>query len=238
MSCFRKQFFCGNLISYDCDEKRKLYFLRFFNAHSSENFHGMHHAFNGMRRGVIDKWFKGGDVNILSVGGGPGADIHGVIKYLECEGKIRGGDLSINVVRLDIENKWDEMFNDVMEYFFPSIKFQTIHLDVNNGFDPIHGQKFNLVTASYLVSELGETECLKLAEEVGSVLINGGVLMINDRNENAVKKKIEFIFNGIRISPRSCCLSEWGGYLYPGDIADNVNPKLSMNSIFFIGEKG
>ncbi|MBO9494886.1 hypothetical protein J7438_12445 [Thalassotalea sp. G20_0] len=115
-----------------------------------ENYHGA----TNISCDVLDSWFEVEHVDILSVGGGPGSDVCGVLEYLEKQAKRRNIELSVDVIRLDIEDQWDEVFNDIMERFFPWVNYRTVHMDVNDGFGLISGEKFNLVTASYLTSEL------------------------------------------------------------------------------------
>lgn len=233
LDCFQSQFFDGNEISYDCEEKRKLYVLRYFPVHCMENYHGA----KNIPSDVIDNWFEDGHVDILSVGGGPGSDICGVLEYLEDEARSRQVDLSVDVVRLDIEDQWDEVFDDVMERFFPWASYRTVHLDVNDGIDLRSDDNFDLVTLSYLTSELSTEACLNLADEVDSVLVDGGVLMINDRPEDVVEQDIRSIFERIEVSYGEYSLSAWAGYRYPNHISDVVGPKFNMNSSMFIGVK-
>jgi hypothetical protein len=233
LECLQSQFFDGNEISYDCEEKRKLYVLRYFPVHCRENYYGA----KNIPCDVINNWFEDGHVDILSVGGGPGSDICGVLEYLEEEAKRRQVDLSVDVVRLDVEDQWDGVFDDVMERFFPWASYRTVHLDVNEGFDLISDESFDLVTASYLTSELSKKACLDLADEVDSVLVDGGVLMINDRPEDVVELNIRSMFDRIELSYEEQFLNSWAEYSYPNDIAMVVGPKFNMKSSIFVGVK-
>lgn len=234
MECFKQQYFDGNKISYDCAEKRKLYVLRYFPVHCIENYHGT----TGIPCDVIGSWFKDGHVDILSIGGGPGADVCGALKYLEDEAKRRLVEFSVDIVRLDIEDQWDEVFDDVMERFFPWASHRTVHLDINDGINLIPNKSFDLVTASYLTSELSTEACLNLADEIDTVLVDGGVLMINDRPEDVVKRDIRSMLDRIELSYNEHFLNSWAGYRYPNDVASIVGPKLQMNSSMFVGMKG
>lgn len=232
--CFHNQFFDGNEISYNCEEKRKLYLLRFFSVHCMENYYGAAHISSD----IIDDWFEVGHVDILSVGGGPGSDVCGVLEHLEKEVGRRNVDLSVNVLRLDIEDQWDEVFDDIMERFFPWVNHRTAHLDVQNGFGSISDESFDLVIASYLTSELSTEACLNLSDEIDSVLDDRGVLIINDRPEGAVERDIRSMFDRIEIEFDELFLNDWAGYSYPNDIAAIVGPKFNMNSSMFVGVKG
>jgi hypothetical protein len=233
MECFKCQYFDGNEISYDCVEKRKLYVLRYFPVHCMENYHGS----TNIPCDVIDSWFEYGHVDILSIGGGPGSDVCGALEYLEEEAKRRQVELSVDIVRLDIEDQWDEVFDDVMERFFPWVSHRTVHLDVNGGINLISNGGFDLVTASYLTSELSAEACLNLADEVDTVLIDGGVLMINDRPEDVVERNIRSMLDRIKLSYDEYFLNSWAGYSYPNDVASVVGPKFRMNSKMFVGVK-
>ncbi|QCT98243.1 hypothetical protein FEV13_15680 [Stutzerimonas degradans] len=233
LDCFKRQYYDGNEIGYDCVEKRKLYLLRYFPAHKAENYQG---AFR-ISDDVIDDWMGHGYIDILSVGGGPGSDICGVLEYLEEEAEKREIELSVNVIRIDIEDQWDDVFEDVMQRFFPWANCQTIHRDVNKGLDSISDERFDLVIASYLTSELSTKQCMNLANKIDSVLTDGGVLMINDRPEDVVEKDIRSMFQSIELSYEEYFLSGWAGYSYPNDIANAVGPKFRMNSRMFVGVK-
>lgn len=233
LDCFQGQYFDENEISYDCVEKRKLYLLRYFPVHKAENYQGAIRISDD----VIDDWLEQGRIDILSVGGGPGSDVCGVLEYLQEVATQQEVELSVNVTRLDIEHQWDDVFDDVMERFFPWADYQTVHRDINAGLGSISDERFDLVIASYLTSELSTAECMKLAKEIDSVLADGGVLMINDRPEDVVERDIRSMFQGIELSYEEYFLSSWAGYSYPNEISKAVHPKFSMNSRIFVGVK-
>lgn len=233
LQCFKRQYYDGNQISYDCEEKRKIYLLRYFPVHKKENYQGA----ISIDGDVIDSWMERGCVDILSIGGGPGADICGVLEYLEEEARRRHIEIDVNVVRLDIEQQWDGVFHDIMERFFPTVEYQIVHLDVNEGFDLFHGCLFDLVTASYLTSELSTEECFNLADEIDCVLADQGVLMINDRPEAAVEEDIRSMFERINLGYEEQSLRGWAEYNYRPEISQAVCPKLTMKSRMFIGVK-
>lgn len=233
VDCFKNQYYGGHEISYDCEEKRKLYVLRYFPVHGKENYSGAER----IPCDVIDEWFDNEHVDILSVGGGPGSDIYGVLAYLKEEALRRQVDLSVDVLRLDIEDQWDGVFDDVMARFFPLVGYRNMKLDVSDGIDSISDESFDLVTLSYLTSELSTESCLNLAEEVDSVLVDGGVLMINDRPEDVVEQDIRSMFERIEVSYKKYSLSAWAGYSYPREISRVVVPKFSMSSSIFVGVK-
>lgn len=178
-------------------------------------------------------------INILSIGGGPGSDICGVLEHLKEEAERREIDLSVNVVRLDIEHQWDNIFNDVMRRPFHriTVNYKTLHLNINEGLGCLSYKKFDLITASYLISELSTSDCISLAAEINFVLADGGVLVINDRPEDSVENKIRSMLDEISMDYKKYTLSEWAGYNYRSDISNTVFPKLNTNSIIFIGAR-
>ena len=231
LDCFKDQYFGGNEISYDCVEKRKLYFLRYFPVHKAENYCGA----TIIPRDVLDGWMENGHVEILSVGGGPGSDICGVLEFLEEEEDLRSISLSVNIVRVDVETQWDDMFDDVMQRLFSWANYRTVHLDVDAGFESLSGENFDLVLASYLTSELSTDSCLKLADDINSVLATDGVIMVNDRPENAVECDVRSMFDRVGFGYEERRLTSWAGYRYSKEVAEAVNPKFSMNSRVFVG---
>ena len=234
IECFKNQYFNNNKISYDCEEKRKLYVLRYFNVHQAEN----HSGLSMLPDGIINGWFEGGAVKILSIGGGPGSDVYGALNYVIDEINEREEDLDIIVSQVDAQTHWDNIFDDVMQRFFPwCLDYKKIPLDIKAGLRSIPCQDFNLVTASYLVSELSHKASMSLAVDINSLLGSGGVLMINDRSEDVVEKRICLMFDKIGMGYQKYYLTSWAGYDYPCEIADIVRPKFKMHSTVFLGVK-
>lgn len=234
MECFKKQYFSNNTISYDCEEKRKLYVLRYFNAHQAEN----HHGLPKIPSAIVNGWFESGLIKILSIGGGPGSDVYGALHYVKEEIDQRNECLNIIISQVDAQTHWGNIFDDVMQRFFPWCSdYQKIQLDIKNGLRSISCQDFSLVTASYLVSELSDQASLDLASDIDSLLGSGGVLMINDRSEDVVETRIRSMFDKVGMDYKKYPLTSWAGYSYPPEIADIVNPKFNMNSKVFLGVK-
>lgn len=234
IECFKNQYFNNNKISYDCEEKRKLYVLRYFNVHQAEN----HSGLSMLPDGIINGWFEGGAVKILSIGGGPGSDVYGALNYVIGEINKREEGLEIIVSQVDAQTHWGNIFDDVMQRFFSWCDdYQKILLNIEDGLQSISDQDFNLVTASYLVSELSDQASLSLASDIDSLLGNGGVLMINDRSEDVIKKRIGLMFDRIGMNYQEHSLTSWAKYSYPSGIADVVHPKFNMHSTVFLGVK-
>lgn len=232
--CLSHQYFNGNEISYSCENKRKLYVLRYLPTHSVEIYQGA----TKIPSDVVNSWFESGYVKILSIGGGPGSDVVGILKFLREESERRGFRLNIDVVQVDIEDQWNEIFDDVIRRLFPNFcQCRKVRLDVEDRQISTVGNDFNLVTVSYLTSELDTQACLNLADDINSILIDGGILMINDRPEDSVELNIQSMFNQICIAYKQESLTEWAGIHYPPNIANEVAPKLKMNSSIFIGAK-
>lgn len=234
IECFKKQYFYNNEISYGCEEKRKLYVLRYFNVHQAENYSGL----STLPDEIINGWLESGAVKILSIGGGPGSDVYGALNYVIDEIDERKEDLDIIVSQVDAQTHWDDIFDDVMQRFFPWCNdYQKILLNIEDGLRLISDQDFNLVTASYLVSELSDQASLSLASDIDSLLGSGGVLMINDRSEDVTKKRIRLMFDNIGMNYQEHSLTSWARYSYPSEIADVVLPKFNMHSTVFLGVK-
>lgn len=234
--CFRRQYFHGNHISYDCIEKRKLYVLRFFPVHSAENREGL----QKISKLVLDNILKYAPIRILSMGGGPGSDIYAAIKFLrEC---IDDATLhKIFVTRVDIQPLWDGFANDTIRLAagdFP-LRIDTLHSDVMHGLETlkIEDEEFDIVLCSYLISELDDSDLRALGKKIRSITWNGGVIIVNDRPENDIEERIRVLFEGAGVNPVEVTNSGWGKYIYSQKIVDALSPKLNMNSKVFIGVK-
>lgn len=234
--CLKRQYFYGNVVSYDCIEKRKLYVLRYLPVHSAENRKGL----GRVTAEVVENILKYAPIRVLSIGGGPGSDIHAVLQFLKRE----IDDVSMHkvfVTRVDIEPLWDEIAADVIKNGSSdlSIRLDTLHADAMSGLDILkdEDEEFDIVLCSYLISELDEATLQILGVKLRRVMWNGGVLMINDRPEEDVRKKIRMVFEAAEIDYSEMNNYGWAGFSYDDEVAQVVEPKFNMNSTVFWGVK-
>ncbi|HHQ4734594.1 TPA: hypothetical protein ACSP2W_004152 [Aeromonas veronii] len=88
---------------------------------------------------------------------------------------------------------------------------------------------------SYLMSELSDAEAYMLAHRVKGLMKSNALIIINDRPEDAVKNRIKKFLDIILPSEsKEHYFTYWGGFTYPEDIKNKMEPKLNMNVVSFI----
>lgn len=236
VDCLRRQYYDGNQVSYDCVEKRKLYVLRYLPVHAAENRAGLRRV----TAGAVEKILEYAPIRILSMGGGPGSDIHAVLEFLRVEIE----DVSehrVFITRIDVEPLWDEIAENIIKDAAGelSIQLDTLHEDVIDGLDMLKNddEDFDIALCSYLISELNETDLQELGQKLREVMWDGGIIIINDRPEAEVKEKIRMVFEAANVDYLEATNSGWGGFVYDDEVAQKVSPKFKMNSVVFWGVK-
>ncbi|WP_148047022.1 hypothetical protein [Pseudomonas fluorescens] len=236
VECLRLQYFDDNDVSYDCVEKRKLYVIRFLPIHAAENRAGLRRVAGN----VMDNILRYAPIRILSLGGGPGSDIHATLEFLKQEIE----DVSLHrifITRMDIEPLWDDVARDVIQSVAGDLLFRldTMHADVMEGLDTLRDddEEFDIALCSYLISELDEADLKGLGKKLRGVMWNGGIIVINDRAEIDVERKIRIVFEAADVDCSEAGNREWAGFRYEDEIFQKVRPKVYMNSTVFWGVK-
>lgn len=235
VECFKSQYYKGNTISYTCEEKRKLYVLRYLPAHVAEIKKGLSRILDQKN----DEWFECDEIKILSLGGGPGTDAYALMLWLD-ENLTSFPSLEyVEIHRVDMEPMWDEIVDELMGSLSGEVEYSLAshHIDVANGLDQLGENEFDLVIVSYLISELSTQETIALSGDVQSLLKRDGVLIVNDRSEEPVVVDIEDFFKNIGMKVSKRVNTEWAGYSYSPEISEVVLPKFKMSSVIYWGEK-
>ncbi len=236
VECLRLQYFDNNDVSYDCVEKRKLYVIRFLPVHAAENRAGLRRV----SENVIANILRYAPIRILSLGGGPGSDIHATLEFLKQEIE----DFSLHrifITRMDIEPLWDDVARNVILNVAGDILFRldTMHANVMAGLDTLReeDEEFDIALCSYLISELDESDLKDLGKKLRRVMWNGGVIVINDRAEIDVERKIRIVFEAANVDCSEAGNQGWAGFPYADEIFQQVRPKVNMSSTVFWGVK-
>lgn len=243
--CFQQMFYDGNPVRYDCETKRLLYILRYLPAHVAENRRGLKAISRNFGK-LIDHWFESGRVRVLSLGGGPGSDIYATLEMLNAwastwdKAGYDSDKIKFEITRVDVEAAWDEIAEDVVNRGIGklNVNFTTVHEDVGEGLDTLSDAEFDIVTMSYLASELSDKACQKLSDTLANIMSNKGVLIINDRPQEEVLARIKGIYRRLGMQLYTGELTEiHAGFHYPDEIANKMNPspKFRMGSTIHLG---
>jgi hypothetical protein len=226
LECFSKQFFGGNKIDYSCEQKRKIYVLRYLPVHV----HEVYIAIKKINDDILEIIKSKNEINILSIGGGPGSDILAIKKFI-VEQINEESMPKFNIFRLDKENGWDSVSKEIVypkisnNFYHNKIKFDITLQKLNKNYN------FDIVTISYLMSEISDSDLSVFTHNVRNFLANKSVLIINDRDEVLVQNRIVAMLNNL---PIKIYFSEseriWCGFSYPDDIGEITKPKRKTNS--------
>jgi ribosomal protein RSM22 (predicted rRNA methylase) len=233
VECFRLQYFDGNTIDYNCEQKRKIYVLKFLPVHV----HEVYIAIKKIKEDILEIISSKNEINILSIGGGPGSDILAIKSFIaeqvkeECMPKF-------NILRIDKENGWDNLSEKIVH---PNFSSKFINGSFNNrkflfNFTLNKLNKnlsFDIILISYLISEISDNDMFIFTHNMQKLLANKSVLIINDRDEYLVQNRILGLLNNLSLKPEKNfveCERIWCGFSYPDDIKTLINPKLKTNS--------
>lgn len=229
-SCCGEQYFDGKQPTYDCEQKRNIYVLRYLPAHIHENYLGALLIPEEIRNQLFAKK----TVKVLSLGGGPGSDIAGFKKFTELLTADEFQCENCEIVRVDKEDGWDKVSGQVIHLFGkPEIEFKHTkrELDVCATSTWFDGKKFDVILISYLLSELNDAQIDALAGNLKKCMSSDALLIINDRSEGVVDGKVTRLSAASGIQRKATQLNdEWARFSYGDDIAKRAKPKFSASS--------
>jgi hypothetical protein len=242
LSCFQKQYFDGNTISYDCNQKTYIYVARYFPVHVKENAV----ALKLIPRDIANRLVAENPVNIISIGGGPGSDTFAVKNFLiEKEGFEINTEKDVYLLRIDKEENWNKIAGAVNSRVASTelIKFdarkQLFDITSRKDWPKKPDRLYNIITMSYFLSEMKSNAEIEVIADYINMISSDicSVLIINDRDEEKVHRFKNLLFDKLDSitkfeldnNSRYHC-----GFFYNDDDRDFISPKLNTNSIRFI----
>ena len=241
LDCFQQQFFGGNKISYDCEEKRNIYVARYFPVHVKENTE----ALNLLPQVYIEKLFKLKKIYIMNIGGGPGSDSFAVKNFfIDKERVCKLQDKKeIYILRVDKETNWNDMAGFVNERIkdTDNIKFNSKRSNFDVGDEKqwtLANRKYNLFTISYFLSEIEENGIEIVAKFVNQYASDTvAAVIINDNDYPKIYTLKQMLFESISCNvnnvdyERADSTTFHCDFFYKDEDRDLIKPKLSTKSI-------
>ncbi|EPF2604469.1 hypothetical protein [Pectobacterium versatile] len=235
LECSYNMYWGGNDVDYQCENKRLIYITRYFPAHSSEIYNALYGLFLTFHDEIKDK----NKLVFASFGGGPGIDTYSFHRLLNsCSEEIECK--SILAFRIEACEEWTELAKEVMFINSPEDferKYYRRIADVTS--DDIRiSEKFDIAVLSYIVSELNDNGVDKLIENILKNKSKQSYILINDRSEDDVIKKINKIMTSVTVGGYSQCQfnNEHCGFSFPDDIYSDMSPKVYRKSVYFTGK--
>jgi hypothetical protein len=229
--CCHNRYYHHETIGYDCEQFRKAYVMRYLPVHIHENFL----AFNTIPPEFLEQIGSNDDINVLSLGGGPGSDIAAFKKFFNNWHRHAPNIERLTIYRVDQEETWNTLASKVIDLFnCPDVELDHRRIIENVlRFRPMRqGIKFHFICLSYLLSELRLEDIPILATNLLNFAADVAAIIINDRNQDEVREKAELLLkkiNAERIAVYS--ESKHCGVTYDDAVKERVKPKLITSSI-------
>lgn len=235
VTCLSQGYWDSEGIDYSCENKRTLYVVRYLPVHVREVMDALHMIPTEKQK----NWFKLKQLNVVCLGGGPGTDNLAFNKWLKSKRLFHKGKITkVKILRIDRCSEWDDISPKINNEYFPN----DITLDrVKNNHDVTkHAlkvkDKANLIIMSYLISEIDNKKIEFLANNIKNISEKGAVIVINDRNQKEVNKKISKLYDFLGVksldSNREQCHC---GINFSDDISTKAKPKFMTSAIKYCG---
>ncbi|CAK3436411.1 conserved hypothetical protein [Vibrio crassostreae] len=233
--CLRDNYFEATEIDYDCENKRKLYVVRYLPVHIKEVRSALDLISSKRENMLLDKKV----LNVMCLGGGPGTDNAAFNKWLvNCRLFDKRSITRVNIVRVDRCEEWSEISPSIINHAFPddiTVKYIKANHDVAKHEIKVGG-KIDLVIASYLLSEISDEDIPKVVENIKKNINKNATIVINDRNQSEVTQKIEKVYELLGCEYVSDSSRMHCDFSFDGKIVETAQPKFSTSSIRYVGE--
>ncbi len=234
IECCKKPYFEQTNIDYTCEQKRKIYIVRYVPAYISE----VSSVLAVTPKEFLEDICQKEEITVASIGGGPGTDIAAFNKWISR--KVEWGDAleRVRYLRIDNHQQWVDVSPELIHLYKSDdidFDFWKINRDVSKtSVNAKNFKKFDVVMLSYIISEIESQKIKRLAKNVLKVISERTLVIINDRPQKEVIEKIARFLNEIGakepmvIEPldRDHC-----GESYPDEIYERVQPTIFRKSI-------
>ncbi|WP_147822859.1 hypothetical protein [Aeromonas hydrophila] len=237
--CCSRQYFNENEINYSCEQKMKLYIIRYLPVHASEIRYSLGILrINAEVNGILSQ----DNLNVLSIGGGPGSDIigfrevHRSIHNRRARLEEEPYAANVNYLKVEVNDDWNALFDRVIN---TAVDDQVGH--VNENYDCIYWDatsidldidRQDVILLSYIVSELTDDEAILLANNIQRWSDENTIIIVNDRSQEEVTNRVNLMFEILNAQDAGEFESTgWAGFVYPDEIRDSCEVKLNRSSM-------
>ncbi|HCG5114541.1 TPA: hypothetical protein NJZ05_002929 [Vibrio parahaemolyticus] len=235
VGCLSDNYFEATEINYDCENKRKLYVVRYLPVHVKE----VQSALSLISTKRANELLGKRVLNVICLGGGPGTDSAAFNKWLVSQRLFDKKSLTrVNVVRVDRCEEWNEISPRIINHAFPDdlvVKYTKSNHDLTKH-NLNTSIKADLVIASYLLSEISLEDIPKVAENIKNNITDKATIVINDRNQEEVRQRIEKLYELLGCEFELDSTQFHCGISIDNAIVENAKPKLLTKSIRYAGE--
>ncbi len=217
----------------------KLYIIRYLPVHASEIRYSLGILrINAEVNGILSQ----DNLNVLSIGGGPGSDIigfrevHRSIHNRRARLEEEPYAAKVNYLKVEVNDDWNALFDRVIN---TAVDDQVGH--VNENYDCIYCDatsidldidRQDVILLSYIVSELTDDEAILLANNIQRWSDENTIIIVNDRSQEEVTNRVNLMFEILNAQDAGEFESTgWAGFVYPDEIRDSCEVKLNRSSM-------
>lgn len=189
----------SHAIDYSNGVTQLCYVFKYVAAHADYLFKVLRRA----RSAAAAPLFSGKTLRVACLGGGPGSDIIGIMRYLEHH---RSGEPTSQVIVdiYDKEEAWLPVLKDIVGEITSDISLDVtfVALDVSDAstWDTADFSKYDLITASFFVSEIRRIGLGQPAKRfwkyVLGTIADGAIVAFNDNNDERIYGYFDAIAKG------------------------------------------
>lgn len=234
IECCSQPYYEGTEVDYSCEQKRKLYVVRYAPAYASE----VYNALSKTPRRSMEELYNKPIINIASLGGGPGTDIAACKRWLSNNLEHEDRTHEARFLRVDINNDWAKISPELIKlYDSEDLDYHYARITADLSKDPINSlsfDSFDIILISYLISELNPADIINLAKSVLERIKEKAIIIINDRRQEAVIEKIESFIKEVNGSVNSLTEPherDHCGESYPDEIFNAAGVTIFKKSI-------
>ncbi|MDT8448161.1 MAG: methyltransferase domain-containing protein [bacterium] len=228
--CHRNSYFPGGTPQYQCSEFREMYLMRSLGVHLDE----ICSVFTGLQAKAPFSERGNTSFKVLSIGGGPGSDVTGLQRFIKVNESFFGRkSAKFKVTRVEMEPTWDDQYAEVVNLIESpgfQFKFENHHLSFE-GFRPESEGYYDVITLSYVLSELDSSQIANLTKLINDSLAPGGLLVINERPEEKWVTQVHSMLEAVNLNPAfETDKRKKTGLFIPNLMTIKPSPKRYLNS--------
>ena len=232
VDCCKDSYYGGDT-QYKCNNSKKIYLIRNLATQIKQIELALSQS---LREDICGQ----NDITVMSLGGGPGTEAIALMDTL----RDYANDFTLSFDNVESEYSWQTMYEDLTQNFVNRIRNVTLKTRFLPSSIETHVETvtvlYDLAFVSWLFSLIETSqEILSILNVLGSLLREGGYLVIADRFEDKVVTRISSAIENADelILKENDRQIQWCGVMFPDDVRDKFKVRLKADSMYWILQK-
>lgn len=232
VDCCKDSYYGGDT-QYKCNNSKKIYLIRNLATQIKQIELALSQS---LREDICGQ----NDITVMSLGGGPGTEAIALMDTL----RDYANDFTLSFDNVESEYSWQTMYEDLTQNFVNRIRNVTLKTRFLPSSIETHTETvtvlYDLAFVSWLFSLIETSqEILSILNVLGSLLREGGYLVIADRFEDKVVTRISSAIENANelILKENDRQIQWCGVMFPDDVRDKFKVRLKADSMYWILQK-